>query len=82
MKKFKIRMDDEVLDDAMLFKHYWMDAAVEEFCQHCYSERDGWEWMKDSEQKIIVVDEENVSHTYYFDLDFKPTFYVSEIETE
>jgi hypothetical protein len=51
-----------------------------EFCDYLYSERDGWEWMKNSTETIVVVDEEGTVRRYSFELEYEPSFYVTELK--
>ena len=58
----------------------WIDLYVSEFCKYLYDFRDGWEWMKDSPEKIIVVNELGEIRYFNFALDLEPSFYVSEVK--
>lgn len=56
----------------------WLDYELQDYCKYLYNERDGWEWMRDSKERIVAVDESGELSYYVFELDFEPTFYVSE----
>jgi hypothetical protein len=58
----------------------YIDVYVREFCDYLYSERDGWEWMKNSTETIVVVDEEGTVRRYSFELEYEPSFYVTELK--
>lgn len=56
----------------------WLDYELKDYCEYLYNNRDGWEWMKDSDERIIAVDESGEMSYYVFELDYEPVFYVSE----
>ena len=58
---------------------FWIDAEVRNFCKHLYYERDGWEWMKDSSERIVVIDENANARYFAFELEFEPAFFVTEV---
>ena len=57
---------------------FMLDYELKEYCDYLYSERDGWEWMKDSDERIIAIDESGKMQYFVFGLDYEPVFYVSE----
>ena len=59
-----------------------LDYELQEYCDHLYSNSDGWEWMKDSDERIIAIDESGKVSYYHFNLDYEPVFYVSEARDE
>ena len=54
----------------------WLDYELKEYCDYLYSERDGWEWMKDSDERILAIDESGEKSYYSFEVDYEPVFYV------
>lgn len=60
----------------------WLDYELKEFCDHVYSNCDGWEWMKNSDERIIAIDETGKKLYFSFELDYEPVFYVSESKTK
>ena len=56
----------------------WLDYELKDYCDYVYSNRDGWEWMKDSTERILAIDESGNKLYYSFELDFEPVFYISE----
>ena len=54
----------------------WLDYELKDYCKYLYNERDGWEWMKDSTERILAIDELGEVSYYSFELDFEPVFYV------
>ncbi len=59
-----------------------IDWDITNFCKYLYSERDGWEWMKDSDERILAIDESGNKRYFVFELDYEPTFFVMESETK
>jgi hypothetical protein len=59
-----------------------IDYEVGQFCKYLYSERDGWEWMKNSDDRIIAIDESGDKRYFVFELDYEPIFFVMESETK
>lgn len=55
----------------------WVDLHVSDFCKYLYSESDGWEWMKDTRERIVVVDTHGEARYFNFELEFEPTFFIS-----
>lgn len=55
----------------------WIDLHVSDFYKYLYHERDGWEWMKDSSERIVVVGEDGSVRYFNFELQFEPTFFIS-----
>ena len=55
-----------------------LDYELQDYCKYLYNERDGWEWMKDSDERIIAVDESGEMQYFVFELDYEPVFYVSK----
>ena len=70
----------ETIEDAheMDCKFGFEDLTVSDFCQHLFSNRDGWEWMKNDSgyTKIHIVDENGNESVYSFDIDYEPVFSV------
>jgi hypothetical protein len=56
----------------------WLNYELKDYCDYLYNMRDGWEWMKDSDERIIAVDESGKLSYYSFEVDYEPVFYVSE----
>lgn len=81
MKSFECRLEDEKYEDAsfscLAFGH---DGACDEFAEHCYRERDGWEWMP-KKCAVIFVKEEGVSEEKKFSVetDSDPSFSCREM---
>jgi hypothetical protein len=55
-----------------------LDYKLEDYCNYLYSNCDGREWMKDSTDRILAVDESGNKLYYCFEVDYEPVFYVSE----
>lgn len=53
-----------------------LDYELKDYCDYIYSERDGWEWMKDSDERILAIDESGNKSYYEFVLEYEPVFYV------
>lgn len=66
--------DKEVEADEL----YGLDYQISVYCRYLYHDRDGWEWMKNSDELILAIDEQGNMKKFGFELDFEPTFYVSE----
>jgi hypothetical protein len=54
----------------------WLDSLLMDYCKYLYDMRDGWEWMKDSTERILAIDESGEMLYYSFEVEFKPTFLV------
>ena len=85
--KYKIYLEDEYNDFNGDLEPDWelecsntilLDFDLKEYCKYLYDERGGWEWMKDSSERILAIDESGEKLYFTFELDFEPTFYVSE----
>jgi len=55
-----------------------LDYELKEYCDYLYSNRDGWEWMRDSDERILAVDETGEVSYYGFEVEYEPVFYVHE----
>lgn len=55
-----------------------LDYDIKEYCKYLYNNRDGWEWMKNSDERIVAVDENGEVYYFHFEVEYEPTFYVSE----
>ena len=58
----------------------WVELHVRDFCKHLYYERDGWEWMKDTSERIVVVGEDGSVRCFSFELEYEPTFFTLEVK--
>lgn len=80
--KYKIYLEQEYKDfdgdREIECEPDWLDYKLKDYCNYLYSNRDGWEWMKDSDERIIAVDESGKLSYYSFEVDYEPVFYVSE----
>jgi len=84
--KYRIYLEDEYRDFAGDLEPDWeiecspdlLDCELKDYCDYVYSNRDGWEWMRDSDDRILAVDESGNKLYYGFELDFEPVFYVHE----
>lgn len=56
----------------------WLDYELKDYCDYLYSNCDGWEWMKDSFERILAIDESGNKSYYSFEVDYEPVFYISE----
>lgn len=65
--------DQEIECDPIMLDH-----GLKDYCDYLYSNRDGWEWMKDSDERILAIDESGNKKYFAFELDYEPVFYVSE----
>ena len=61
---------------------FMIDYEVGQFCKYLYDHCDGWEWMKNSDDRIIAIDESRNKRYFTFELDYKPVFFVMESETK
>lgn len=89
--KYKIYLEEEYNDfngdlepdhEIECSNFIFLDYELQEYCKYLYSNRDGWEWMKDSDERIIAIDESGKKSYFNFELDYEPVFYVSESRTE
>ena len=86
MMKYKIYLEQEYNDfngdlepdSEIECDPIFLDYELKEYCEYLYDNRDGWEWMKNSDERIIAVDENGELSYYVFELDYQPVFYVSE----
>ena len=84
--KYKIYLEEEYRDftgelepDRVIeCEPDWLDYELKDYCDYVYSNRDGWEWMKDSNERILAIDESGNKMYYSFELNFEPVFYISE----
>ena len=85
--KYKIYLEDEYKSFDGDLEPDWeiecsnsmlLDFDLKGYCEYLYNNRDGWEWMKDSDERIIAIDESGEMLYFYFELDYEPVFYVSE----
>jgi hypothetical protein len=81
--KYRIYLEDEYEDDLEPDREIecepdWLDIELKDYCEYLYNERDGWEWMKNSDERILAIDESGNKLYYHFEVDFKPVFYISE----
>lgn len=82
--KYKIYLEDEYRDFAgelepdreIECEPDWLDYELKQYCDYLYNERDGWEWMKGSTERILAIDESGEKSYYSFEVDFEPTFWV------
>jgi hypothetical protein len=83
--KYKLYLEDEYkdfngdLDEDMTVEcsnFIMLDYELKEYCDYLYSNRDGWEWMKGSDERILAIDESGEKSYYSFEVDFEPTFWV------
>jgi hypothetical protein len=82
--KYKIYLEDEYQDFAgdlepdreIECSPDWLDYELKDYCDYLYSNRDGWEWMKGSSERILAIDESGEKLYYSFEVEFEPTFYV------
>ena len=56
----------------------FLDFDLKGYCEYLYNNRDGWEWMKGSNERIIAIDESGEILYFNFELEYEPVFYVSE----
>lgn len=54
----------------------WLDYELKDYCDYLHSNRDGWEWMKDSDERILAIDESGNKSYYNFEVEYEPAFYV------
>ena len=88
--KYQLFLEQEYKDfDGELEPTYVIDSSefmidwdIREFCKYLYSERDGYEWMKDSFERILAIDESGNKRYFVFELDYEPTFFVMESEAK
>ena len=59
-----------------------LDYELQEICKYIYYNCDGWEWMKDSNERILAIDETGKISYFVFEIDYEPVFYVSESKTK
>jgi hypothetical protein len=84
--KYKVYLEQEYKDFNSGLEPDWeiecdpimLDYELREFCEYLYDNCDGWEWMKNSDERIIAIDESGEMSYYVFELDYEPVFYVSE----
>lgn len=57
---------------------HWLDYELTQYCKYLYDNRDGWEWMRDSDERILVIDESGNKLYYSFEVDYEPVFYISK----
>jgi hypothetical protein len=84
--KYKIYLEDEYRDFAGELEPDseiecdpdWLDLELKDYCDYLYSNRDGWEWMKDSDERILAIDESGKMLYYSFEVEYEPVFYISE----
>lgn len=55
-----------------------LEHELKQYCEHLYDNRDGWEWMKNSNERIVAVNENGEVFYFQFMLQYEPYFYVSE----
>jgi len=60
----------------------WLDYELGDYCKYLYDQRDGWEWMKDSSERILAIDESGNKLYFVFELDYEPSFLVMESKTQ
>lgn len=54
-----------------------LEFRIEDFCQHLYSNCDGWEWMRNRRDcSIVAVGPNNNIKRFVYELDFEPTFLI------
>ena len=58
----------------------WVELHVRDFCKHLYHERDGWEWMKDTSERVVIVGEDESVRYFSFELEYEPTFFTLEVK--
>jgi hypothetical protein len=85
--KYKVCLESEYADDfepdwEIVCEPDWLGYELKEYCDHLYSNCDGWEWMKNSSDRIIAIDESGKVSYYSFEVDYEPVFYVSEARDE
>lgn len=54
----------------------WLDYELKSYCDYLYSNRDGWEWMRNSDDRILAIDESGEVSYYGFEVEYEPAFYV------
>lgn len=82
--KYRIYLEDEYRDFAGELEPDreiecdpdWLDYELKDYCDYLYNERDGWEWMKNSDERILAIDESGNKLYYSFEVDYEPVFYV------
>lgn len=54
------------------------ELAAKEVCAMLWSRHDGWEWMEESQEVMImrIGGEKGTIHKFTFDVDFDPHFYI------
>ena len=84
--KYKIYLEQEYkgfdgdLDFSYLIEcdPVMLDCELTKYCEYLYDNCGGWEWMKNSNERILAIDE-NGNKTYFaFEVDYEPVFYISE----
>lgn len=85
--KYKIYLEQEYKDFDGNLEPDWelecsnsmlLDFDLKEYCKYLYRNRDGWEWMRDSDERILAIDESGNKSYYSFEVDYEPVFYISE----
>ena len=82
--KYKIYLEEEYTDFAGQLEPdrviecdpEWLEFKLKNYCDDLYSNRDGWEWMKDSDERILAIDESGKMSYYSFEVDYEPVLYV------
>lgn len=54
------------------------EILINEFLMYCYDNCDGWDWMKDKQDDLVVVieDEDGAKREYTYTMDWNPVFYI------
>jgi hypothetical protein len=84
--KYKIYLEQEYRDFAgdlepdreIECEPNWLDYELTQYCKYLYDMRDGWEWMRNSDERILAIDESGEVSYYSFEVDFEPVFYISK----
>ena len=83
--KYKIYLEDEYNADndeepyrVIECDQIMLDYELQDFCTYLYTHCDGWEWMKDSTDRILAIDLSGNKFYYSFELDYDPVFYISQ----
>ena len=84
--KYKVYLEQEYKDYNADLEPDWevecdpimLDYELQDYCKYLYDNCDGWEWMRDSDERIIAVDESGEMSYYVFEVDYEPVFYVSK----
>lgn len=81
-KTYQYRIEDGSYDDDPIeIESYDIVSACEDFAEHCYSHRDGWEWMAGESVNFFVREKGSEIETRIIvTTEFDPTFYCRSAE--